>query len=55
MSDMIPLEWAIVEGFVLFAVAAFCFMKWQGSADTSQEGKVYSQGRAEKKPVLDRR
>jgi hypothetical protein len=53
MSDMIPLEWAIVEGFVLLAAAIFCFVKWQGSADTSPEGKVYSQGRAEGRPVLD--
>lgn len=53
MADMIPLEWAIIEGFILLVIAGFCFMKWQGSADTSQEGKVYSQARAEGRPVLD--
>lgn len=53
MADMIPIEWAIIEGFVLLAIAGFCFMKWKSTADTSPEGKVYSQARAERRPVLD--
>src|SRR5574344_1835963 len=53
MSDMIPLEWASVEGFVLLAATVGCCVKGQGAAEARRGGKGYRQARAEGRPVLD--
>jgi hypothetical protein len=52
MSDMIPLEWAIVEGVALLIPMVFFLFKWIGSKDMSDEGKIFSKCRDKSLPCL---
>lgn len=53
MADMIPVEWAVIEGVVLLAVAMLFLFKWIGTKDASVEGKVYQKCRDENLPCLE--
>lgn len=52
MGEMIPLEWALVEGVILLGIAAICFFKWIGNRDSSSEGKIFEKCRNEGIPCL---
>ena len=52
MSDMIPIEWALIEGLVLLGAAVFFLFKWLGSKDLSAEGKIFAKCRNENLPCL---
>jgi len=52
MSEMVPIEWALVEGLILFAIAAIFAFKWLGSRDSSSEGKTFEKCRNNNLPCL---
>ena len=52
MADMIPIEWAFIEGIVLLIPMAFFLFKWIGSKDQSEEGKIFAKCRDNNLPCL---
>ena len=52
MADMIPIEWALIEGLLLAGLAAFFLFKWLGTKDLSAEGKLFAKCRSDGIPCL---
>lgn len=52
MAEMIPIEWAVIEGLVLAGLGIFFLMKWLSTKDLSAEGKIFAKCRNDSLPCL---